>query len=344
MIIVFGAAGFIGTYLIDRLIEEGYSILAADISDIGEAYYRKQGLPYVHLDITQKDSFKKLPKDKADSVIHLACVQPANVSKEACDPMDYIKVNVIGTLNILEYCRTAGVNKIIYACSHRNTEGLWKQGRAIREEDGRAIKFRGEYTMFSISESAAQDCVEHYRQQYGIQGVIFRLPPVYGYGPHTEIFWQGQPIKTGFQIFIESAMAGRTFELWGDLDKGRDVVYVKDVASAFMLALKSEKATGLYNITSGKSITLKEEAASIIKVFSGEKGIPEIKYQPDKNNSIEPFLYDNSKAKNDFGWVPRFTFEDMLVDYKQEMESGRFSFLIEKRKQLIERNRKGSVC
>jgi UDP-glucose 4-epimerase len=167
---------------------------------------------------------------------------------------------------------------------------------------------------------------------------------VYGYGPHTEIFWQGKPIKTGFQIFIENAMAGKTIELWGDPDIGRDIVYVKDVASAFLSALKSKKAAGLYNITSGKSITLREEAASIIKVFSGEKGTPEIKYQPDKHNSIEPFLYDISKAKNDFGWVPLYTFEDMLVDYKREMESGRFSFLKEKRRQLTEKNRKENIC
>ena len=342
MVIVFGAAGFIGTYLIERLVEDGYNILAADISEIGEAYYKKQGLPYLHLDITQEDSFKKLPK--AEAVIHLASVQPANVSEKAYDPVDYIKVNIIGTLNILEYCRVAEVGKIIYASSHRNTQGLWREGRAIREEDGRAINFTGQYAMFSISESAAQDCVEHYRQQYGIQSIIFRLPPVYGYGPHTEIFWQGKPIKTGFQIFIENAMAGSTIELWGDLDKGRDIVYVKDVASAFLLALKSNKAAGLYNITSGKAITLKEEAESIIKVFSGEKGTPDTKYQPEKHNSIEPFLYDNSKAMTDFGWAPLYTFEDMLVDYKREMESGRFSFLTEKRRQLTEKNRKENIC
>lgn len=344
MVIVFGAAGFIGSYLVERLIKEGYRVLSADISEIGEAYYKKQGLPYIHLDITQKDSFKKLPRDGVEAVIHLACVQPANVSEQAYDPLDYIKVNVIGTINVLEYCRAVGVRKIIYASSHRNTQGMWRQGKPIREDDGRAIKYMGEYAMFSISESAAQDCVEHYRQQYGIQGIIFRLPPVYGYGPHTEIFWEGKPIKTGFQIFIDNATAGETIEVWGDCDKGRDIVYVKDVVSAFLLALKSENAVGLYNIASGKSISLKEEAQTIVRVFSGENTKSDIIYKPEKANSIELFLYDNSKAKTDFGWAPQFTFEDMLLDYKREMETGKFGFLIEKRRQLMEKSQKENIC
>jgi len=334
MIIIFGAAGFIGTYLVERLIGEGRSVFSTDISEVGEKYFKEQGLPYMHLDITRKNELKALPKDGVEAVIHLACSQPANVSEEAYDPADYIKVNVIGTLNILEYCRMVSVDKIIYASSHRNTQGLWRHRKAIREEDGRALKYTGEYAMFSISESAAQDCIKHYRQQYGIRGIIFRLPPVYGYGPHTEIFWQGKPIKTGFQIFVENAVAGKTIELWGDCEKGRDIIYVKDVVSAFSMALKSENTAGLYNISSGRSISLREEAETIVKVFSGENGKPEIRHEPGRPNSIEPFLYDNGKAKRDFGWVPQYSFEDMLIDYKREMETGRFSFLLEKRRRL----------
>jgi UDP-glucose 4-epimerase len=334
MIIIFGAAGFIGTYLVESLVGEGYSVLSTDISEVGERHFKERGHPYTHLDITQKDAFKALPKDGVEAVIHLACVQPANVSEEAYDPADYIRVNVMGTLNVLEYCRATSAGKMIYASSHRNTQGLWRKGRAIREEDGRDLKYTGQYAMFSISESAAQDCVEHYRQQYGLQGLIFRLPPVYGYGPHTEIFWQGKPIKTGFQIFVENSRDGKAIELWGDSEKGRDIIYVKDVVSAFALALKSASAAGLYNITSGRSVSLREEAETIARVFSGEKGKPEIRYEPKKANSIEPFLYDNSKARRDFGWAPRYTFEEMLIDYRQEMESGRFGFLLEKRRQL----------
>jgi UDP-glucose 4-epimerase len=335
MIIVFGAAGFVGTYLVDQLATHGFDVLATDVSELGEAYYQERKIPFIRLDITREEEFSKLPREGASSVVDLACLQPANVSKDEYNPTNYIKVNVMGTVNILEFCRKTKIPKIIYVSSHQNVRGLWGLGKPISENDPRAIKYTGEYAVYSISESAAIDCVEHYRQQYGMQGIIFRLPPVYGYGPYTEIFKNGKPVKTGFQVFIESAIVGKPLEVWGDCRKGRDIVYVKDVVSAIVLALDSENAVGLYNIASGRLLSLEEEARGIISVFSPTDRPSEIVYRPDKVNSVEPFLYDISKAKRDLGWSPTYSFEDMLIDYKREMESGRFKFLLEKRQEMI---------
>ena len=335
MILVFGAAGFIGTYLIDDLLKRKYQVVASDISDIGETYYQEKNIPYIRADITDKHSFKQLPHTQYKAVVHLAAVQPANVSEKKYDPVDYIHVNTIGILNILEFCKKVGAEKLIYASSHRNTQGLWSKGGAIREDDGRALKYTGEYTMFSISESAAQDCVEYYQKQFGLRGIIFRLPPVYGYGPHTEIFKDGEPIKTGFQIFIESAMACRPIEIWGDSSKGRDIIYVKDVVSAFIKALNSNKVVGLYNIASGRYLSLREEAETIANAFWGNDSEPEIIERPELPNSIDTFLYDISKAKRDLGWSPQYNFEEMLIDYKKEMESNKFGYLVEKRRLMF---------
>jgi UDP-glucose 4-epimerase len=338
MIVVFGAGGFIGTYLTDKLVRAGCKVIASDISEIGEVYYHRQGIRYQRVDITQKGEFERLPTEGIGAVVHLACVQPANVSEEKYDPADYVRVNVLGTLNILEFCRVNKVPKIIYTCSHRNTQGMWaeKSGRPILESDGRSIKFTGDYAMFSISESVATDCVEHYAQAYGIEGIVLRLPPVYGYGPHTEIFKDGKPLKTGFQVFIENAEQGRPLELWGDPESGRDIVYVKDVVSAIGLALKKPGIGGLYNISSGRRLSLKEQAECIIRVFSPPGRRSEIRYQPDKPNLIESYVYDVGKARRTFGWQPKYSFKDMLIDYRKEMDSGRFAFLVEKRRMLMQ--------
>jgi len=339
LIIVFGAAGFIGTYLIDRLINENYSVAAADLDESGILYYQKQGIPFYNIDITDKASFDKLPIEGIEAVINLACVQPANVSKEKYDPVDYIKVNVVGTLNILDFCLKNNVNKIIYTCSHRNTQGLWKEkeGTAIKETDGRSIKHTGDYAMFSISESAAADCVEHYSKVYGIHGIVFRLPPVYGYGPHTEIYKDGKPLITGFQIFVNNAKQGKPLEIWGDYNKGRDIIYVKDVVSAFVLALKKNNVSGIYNISSGRLSTLKEEAECIAREFWPQGSEPQLIYKPDKPNGIESYFYDISKAKRDLDWEPKYSFSDMIADYKKELETERFCYLVEKRRQMIHR-------
>lgn len=337
MIVVFGAAGFIGTYLIDQLIKEKYSVVAVDISDAGASYYENLGLPYYCVDITDKNSLLEIPKEGIEAVINLACVQPANVSENKYDPVDYIKVNVMGTLNLLEFCLLNGISKIIYTSSLRSTQGLWKEknGMAISESDGQRIKYTGDYAMFSISEIAAMDCIEHYNQTFNMQGVVFRLPPVYGYGPHTEIYKDGKHLKTGFQVFIDNAIQGKPLEVWGDCNIGRDIIYVKDVVSAFILALNNKNISGLYNIASGRLSTLKEEAECIANEFWPLGSKPNFVYKPEKPNGIETYLYDIRKAKDEMGWSPKYSFQDMIIDYKKELKTKRFEYLVEKRKRML---------
>jgi UDP-glucose 4-epimerase len=337
-LLIFGASGFIGTYLSEELLKQGYEITVSDIDSAGEKHYQEKKIPHVHLDITSESEFRKLDRSRFDVVIHLAAWQPANVSSRNNSPLHYINVNVNGTLNILEYCRKNKVEKIVYASSHRNTQGLWTNNRPIKEADGRSIKFSGEYSMFSISESAAQDCVDYYQTQFGLRGIIFRLPPVYGFGPHTEIFKDGKPIKTGFQIFMENAIACKPLEIWGDANKGRDIVYIKDVVAAFHKAIESDSANGLYNIASGKMLTLKEEAETIAEVFWGNDDQPKIVYKPEKPNHLDSFVYDISKAKKELNWNPKYDFKAMLLDYIKERDSKNFDYLIEKRKKILNEN------
>jgi UDP-glucose 4-epimerase len=334
-VLVLGAAGFIGTYLIDELLKNQFRVLACDISDVGRTHYEQQGVSFEIIDVTKKHDIQKLPKKGIDAVINLACVQPANVSKEKYDPIDYINVNVIGTLNLLEYCRTAKIPQMILATSHRNTKGLWKEGKKIREDEGRALDLTGEYAMFSISESAAEDCVEHYTREYGLRGIIFRFSPVYGYGPHTVIFKNGKETTTGFQAFIDSAISGHPVEIWGDPDIGRDIIYVKDVVRAFISALRNTTIKGLYNICSGRALSLRQQAEETLRVFGKNQKDHKIVFRPKKKNSLDPFLYDNAKARRDLGWSPLYTFSDLLIDYKKEMGCKRFQYLIKKREQML---------
>ena len=338
-VLVFGAAGFIGTYLIEALSKLNFDITASDISRIGKKYFEGKGIKYFDVDITREAEFDKLPQVAYDAIIHLAATQPANVSKQDYDPKNYINVNVIGTLNILEFSRKVNAGKLIYASSHRNTQGLWIKEKAITENDGRALLYDGDYAMFSISESAAQDCVLHYNAEYDFNGIIFRLPPVYGFGPHTEIFKDGKPIKTGFQIFIDNSKEGLPLEVWGDANKGRDIIYIKDVIEAFAKAINHKDASGLFNITSGTRLTLMEEALTIAKVFWKGEGKPVIIERPDKSNNVDNFLYDISKAKEVFDWEPQYAFEDMLYDFIKETDNNNYGYLKEKRQMMFKEHK-----
>lgn len=336
MIIVSGACGFVGFYLVNQLYKEGFKVLAVDKSGTEEAdYFLKTGISFLKMDITKEEEFAKLPKENIEAFINLACVQPANMPDEIYDPAKYINVNVLGVVHILKFCKANSIKKVLHTISHRNVQGLWENGEIINEKSPRAIKFTGKYSMFSISESAAADIIENFTQEYNMNCVLFRLPSVYGYGHHESFFKDGKVIKTGLGTFIDNAVQSRPFEIWGDNKKGRDVVYVKDVVSAIILAIQNKKAVGMYNIASGKKLSLQEQVDSIVKVFSPKEKQSEIIYFPEKLNSIDPCVYDISKAKSDLGWSPKYSFEDMLIDYKMEMESGKWKFLLERKKRMV---------
>jgi UDP-glucose 4-epimerase len=149
------------------------------------------------------------------------------------------------------------------------------------------------------------------------------------------IFKNGKPVKTGFQTFIDNALACKPIEMWGDSSVGRDIIYVKDVVNAFILALANEKIGGLYNITSGYRLTIKEEVETIARVFWGDSKKPVIVPRPDMVHKMDSFLYDNSKARQELQWEPIYNFEKMLLDYKVERDRNKFGFLVEKRSHMF---------
>ena len=331
MIVVIGASGFIGSYLVDELVRRRFDVLATGRNKAAEEYYINIKIPFMQLDITKEEDFYRLPKENIEAVVLLAGLMPANVTNY--DPKNYVNINVNGTLNALKYCKRNKAKKIIFASSHSDVAGLWNCGRPITEQDPRMITYSGDHAVYIITKIAAMDLVEHYHQEFGIQGISFRLPAVFGYGPHTEIYVDGEPVVTGFKTFIEKAMIGDPIEIWGDPKKGRDMVYVKDVVDCFIGAIKSNKAEGLYNIATGVRTTLEEQVEGAIEIFSPPDRRSKIIYRPDKPD-ITTYLYDVSKAKNDLGYEVRYPYKRMLEDYKIEMNLKRFQHLIKRESKI----------
>lgn len=336
MIIVIGATGFIGVNTVEKLIKEGKKVIAAGRNKQIGKHLENIGADFIELDITNQLDFQKLPKNNVEGVILLAGLLPANAKvnvniNENAD--EYIKVNVLGTINVLEYCRKNKIKKIISTSSYADVFNSWKKGIALKETEPRNFKYTGDHAVYVISKNTANDIMEYYNQQHKMNCIIFRLPPVYGVGPHSYIYVNGTLYKSGIQSFIENAIQGNDIEIWGDPHLSRDIVYVKDVAEAFYLALESNKAYGLYNITSGTELELEEQVKIIIEVFGNEKKKSKIIYKSDKSNNTPSFLFDINKAKIDFGFVPKYKlYKDMMIDYKKELKSGRFDIFMEIRR------------
>ena len=319
MIIVIGASSSTGVYLVDELVAQKREVFATSKTKYDHKFFNAKGVEYAQLDIANEKDFDKLPKKNIEVVMLLAGLLPANLT--VYDPKDYqtyIDVNIKGTLNVLEYCRKNNAKKIIFASSHSDVFGLWNCNKPITEQAVRNINFKGDHAVYIISKLASMDLVEHYHQEYGVQGISFRLPAIYGYHPRIGMYVGGKFVKAGFNLFIDRAIKGEPIEIWGNPKKGKDIVYVKDVAGAFCKAADSDTAHGLYNIATGICTTLDEEVKGIVDVFSLPGHRSQISYNPDKSDTLS-YLYDISKAKHDFGYEVKYPFRVMLEDYKKEM-------------------------
>ena len=334
MVIVIGATGFIGMYTVEQLISSGKEVIATGRNEKLGKKLQDMGARFIKLDITDPADFEKLPTGDVDGVILLAGLLPANARTDISvdeNAEDYIDVNVKGTIHVLEYCRKNGIRKVISSSSYADVRNAWKKGVALTEEEPRDFMFTGDHAVYVISKNAANDIMEYYNQQHGMQCAVFRFPPVYGVGPHSTIYVNGKPYKSGIQTFIEKAQNGEDIELWGDPHITRDIIYVKDVARAYDMALDSDRTYGLYNMTSGTELDLEEQARAVIEVF-GDPEKSGIIYRPDKPNNTPSFLFSMEKAKRDFGFVPEYTsYKAIMIDYKKELESGRWNDLIESR-------------
>ncbi|MBP5492054.1 MAG: NAD(P)-dependent oxidoreductase [Clostridiales bacterium] len=334
MVIVFGGTGFIGLYTIEALVKAGYEVIGTGRNARLGTLVEQLGAKYLELDLTKEEDFKKLPTEGVEAVILLAGLLPAHVTADLVEnenAADYFEVNVIGAIHVLEYCRKNGIRKVVGSCSYSDVSGAWGTGRVITEDEPRNFKFTGDHAVYVISKNACNDVMQYYNEQHGLQCSWFRFPPVYGVGPHGTIKVDGKSYKSGIATFIDNAESGKDIELWGDPHISRDIIYVKDVADAYVKAIRSDKALGLYNMTSGVGLDLETQAQTVIDVFGKDKG-SRIVYRPEKKNNTPSYLYSMEKAERDFGFVPQYKdFRKMMEDYKEELESGRWQMLVERK-------------
>jgi UDP-glucose 4-epimerase len=293
MIIVTGATGFVGRYLVDHLVKAGEKVVAAGRTRKYDAFFKDLGVPFVVLDVSNPDSFSALPAGPVKAFIHLAAVIPAAVKDTQSDI--FLRTNTLGTFYALEYCRRNGIQKFLYAMTLY--EAIEHTDMPISEAMGRKYALKGDHASYVISKIAAAEYVEHYSQEFGIQGIILRFTGLLGYG-RQEGFWEdGVFHPSAFEVFYRRAKAGKSLEIWGAHKAQRDSLYVKDAVRAMHMAITSDCARGLYGIGSGVGRTNEEEVLTFARVFgSAEKPVP-VLYRPEKPEKSKSYYFDINKAK-----------------------------------------------
>lgn len=325
-IIVFGATGHLGAYTVDylkdKLDEDNYEIINVGRKDTN--YYINQGMKYYQVDVTDKEQFDKLPKDDIYAVICLVGIMPA--AMEGYNPYSYIDVNITGVLNILEYCRRNNVDRILFTQTEADLSGHWKENIKIEPDMPRNFSCKGNYSLYIISKCTAVDMIENYYQNHGLKRFIFRLPTVYHYRPDPYFYKDGKKQILGYRKLINQAIKGEPIQIWGNPKLAKDIVYVKDFAQMVYKAIVADNNGGVYNVGTGKGVTLEEQIEGIIEVFSYSGRESTIIYCNDKPDS-RSFIMDIKNAQEDLGYKPQYNYIEYLQDFKKEMELNRFEEL-----------------
>lgn len=322
-IIVLGSAGNLGMYFMDYLNDnldfKKYEVIATGTKD--EYPYEFYKGKYIKVDITKKEDFEKLPKENIHAVVDFAGILPAYLKKD--DPNKYIDVNIKGTLNVLNYCVQAKVDRIAYTQTWADLNGYLKDKKPLKPDLLRKPIFVGDHAIYTVTKCAAVDLIECYHQMYGIKNFIFRLPNIYLYSPEMYYYVNGEKKFISYRYLIQRAIEGKDVEIWGNPDLGKDVIYVKDLCQMIFKSLFVQLQTGVYNAGTGVKTTMREQIEGIVKVFSPKDKPSKIIECPEKKD-CDDFVMNIENAKKELGYEPKYDYISYLEDYKKEMKQNKF--------------------
>lgn len=288
---VIGGAGFIGSHLVKALVEQGFRVTVIDNLSSG----KKSNIKNLAIDLRVYDITGDPKKIAAiikgsECVFHLAALTSVQESLES--PTLYNSVNVTGTANVLEACRIAEVDQLVFSSSS---------------------SVYGNTTIFPTNESSTLDPIspyaltkqigERYCQLYssvfGIKTTCLRYFNVYGENSNPNSSY-----KSVIPIFIEKSKAGEPLPIVNDGEQRRDFIHVSDVVSANIAAIDPNKYHRIINIGSGENISVNE----IAKIIGGKTINVGFRLEPKIS------LSDITAAKSYFNWEPAVKLEDWLKD------------------------------
>ncbi|MBQ6184892.1 MAG: NAD(P)-dependent oxidoreductase [Bacteroidales bacterium] len=323
-VVVFGATGKVGCYTALYLKEMGYDVTAVGRRASDNGFFADHGIPYVSLDILRQEDFRKLPQEDVYGVIHMAAILPATM--KGYDPHEYVRSNLDGTLNVLDYSVKAGVQRFVFPKSWSDI--LYLTGTLDPIPADAPVKFplNTDHTVYAITKNAACDIIQHYSVKYGFRFYVLRFPNIFCYHPNPTYYVDGRKRLTGQRAIIEQAKRGEEIELWGNPQAARDVFYVKDCTQIIEKCLSADGESGTYNVGTGKVVSRMDQIKGLIEVFGDPSNPSKIVVRSDKPDS-PTYLLDISKTVDQLGFVPRYDYLTYLKDLKHEMEVNRFEKL-----------------
>jgi nucleoside-diphosphate-sugar epimerase len=296
-VLVSGGAGFIGSHLCERLLQEGHQVVCLDNLSTGErnnleAFEDHAGFEFALADVTSPVSFE------VDAVAHLA--SPASPVDYGKMPVETMLANSLGTYHLLELARKNRARFILASTSEIYGDPL--QSPQDEEYFGN-VNPVGPRSCYDESKRFAESLTSSYRRIYGMETVILRIFNTYGPRMRRE---DGRVVPN----FIQQAMAGEPLTVYGDGTQTRSFCYVDDLIEGIMKALLTEGAAGqVINLGNDAEMTILELAEKIIGITGSSS---EIVYLPLPEDDPQNRRPDLKRARTILGWEPKVSLEDGL--------------------------------
>jgi UDP-glucose 4-epimerase len=296
--LVTGAAGFIGSTLVDRLLADGHSVIGVDdlssgrSTNLGPAE-RYDGFEFAKADIVDADLIGLLADTKPEVVFHLAA--QISVSRSVDDPQFDSSVNVVGTVRLAEAARQAGVRKVVHTSSGGSVYGtppIYPTNEEVTINPA---------SPYAASKVCGEVYLNMFRNLYGLD--CSHVAPANVYGPRQDPHGEAGVVA----IFSQALLAGRPTKIFGDGTDTRDYVFVDDVVDAFVRASGQAGGGQRFNVGTGVE-TSTRQLHSVIAAAVGAPDEPEL--YPPRLGDLKRSCLDIGRASAVLGWAPKVALAD----------------------------------
>lgn len=304
VVLVTGGAGFIGSHLVDRLLDEGYTVRVIDNLAVGRydnirQHEKNTRFHFVEADIRTAGVLPSLIHDVA-VVYHLAAL--ADIVPSIVAPADYFTTNVTGTVNMLEAARASGVKRFVYVAS----SSCYGIPDVYPTPETASIK--PEYP-YALTKNLGEQCVLHWGKVYGMPVAAVRFFNIYGPRART-----AGTYGAVFGVFLSQLAHGQPLTIVGDGKQTRDFTFVSDAVDALRVVADSRVVNEVFNVGSGGTYSVNELA----DLLEGPRiHIPQRPGEPDCT------FADITKIFQVLGWRPKMSFRDGVDIMKKHVEDWR---------------------
>ena len=301
--LVTGGAGFIGSHLVEKLLKNGHSVSVIDNFSTGRKSnlsHLKSKIKLYKKNIAVRGNWEKIFKN-IDVVFHLAAL--ADIVPSIQEPKKYFEANVVGTYNVLACCRKYKIKKIIYSASSSC------YGIPEKYPTDENAKIDPQYP-YALTKRMGEELVMHWSKLYRLNAISLRFFNVYGTRSRTSGTYGAM-----FGVFLAQKLAKKPFTIVGNGKQTRDFTYVSDVVDAIYRAWKSNIKDQIFNVGSGKTISVNK----IVQILGGKKT-----YVPKRPGEPDCTFADITKIQRLLNWTPKVSFEDGVeemiknIDYWRE--------------------------